>query len=202
MGAVVRHRVGLLAAPALRWEALASALAGEGHEVCGPSPSAGRWTAPVDVVLVDGEQDARLLAGTLEAVAVAYPEATQFVVTTTTASPQAATAVRLGAEVLLLADGVAEVVAAIGGSSRRRRRTTVPAQRPASAGLTAREVEVLQLLAAGKRNDDVAADLAISPHTVRSHLQSIHAKLGVNTRLAAVAAARRAGMLASREPAW
>ncbi len=55
------------------------------------------------------------------------------------------------------------------------------------AGLTAREAEVLHLLAAGKTNRDIAVELVISEHTVARHLQNIYAKVGVSTRSAATA---------------
>lgn len=56
-------------------------------------------------------------------------------------------------------------------------------------GLTARESEVLALLAAGRRNADIAAALFISVDTVKSHLRAIFRKLGVTNRAQAVAAA-------------
>lgn len=55
------------------------------------------------------------------------------------------------------------------------------------AGLSAREVEVLRLVAAGKTNREIAAEMVISEHTVSRHLQNIFAKLGVSTRAAATA---------------
>lgn len=55
------------------------------------------------------------------------------------------------------------------------------------AGLTAREAEVLVLVAAGKKNRAIAAELVISEHTVARHLNSIFAKLGVSSRAAATA---------------
>jgi DNA-binding CsgD family transcriptional regulator len=58
---------------------------------------------------------------------------------------------------------------------------------PAAHGLTARELEVLALVAAGKSNREIAAALVISEHTVARHLQNIFAKLGVPSRTAATA---------------
>jgi DNA-binding CsgD family transcriptional regulator len=58
-------------------------------------------------------------------------------------------------------------------------------------GLTEREMEVLRLVAAGKSNRQIAAELVISDHTVRRHLQNIFAKLGVSSRAAATAFAFR-----------
>ena len=54
-------------------------------------------------------------------------------------------------------------------------------------GLTAREAEVLRLVAAGKTNRDIAVELVISEHTVARHLQNMFAKLGVSSRAGATA---------------
>lgn len=56
-----------------------------------------------------------------------------------------------------------------------------------SARLTRRESEVLGWVAMGKTNQDIAAILAISPRTVKKHLEHIYEKLGVETRTAAAA---------------
>jgi DNA-binding NarL/FixJ family response regulator len=58
--------------------------------------------------------------------------------------------------------------------------------------LTRREQEVLQAIAGGATRVEIAQLLAISPHTVRTHMQSILTKLDVHTSLEAVAVARRA----------
>jgi DNA-binding NarL/FixJ family response regulator len=55
------------------------------------------------------------------------------------------------------------------------------------AGLTAREIEVLRLVASGRSNSEIAAALVISEHTVARHLQNIFGKLGVSSRTAAAA---------------
>jgi ATP/maltotriose-dependent transcriptional regulator MalT len=56
-----------------------------------------------------------------------------------------------------------------------------------AGGLTAREVEVLRLVAAGKRNRSIAAELFLSEKTVARHLSNIFTKLGVSSRAAATA---------------
>jgi DNA-binding CsgD family transcriptional regulator len=61
-------------------------------------------------------------------------------------------------------------------------------------GLTAREAEVLRLVAAGKTNREVAVALVISEHTVARHVQNIFAKLGVSSRSAATAFAFEHGL--------
>jgi DNA-binding CsgD family transcriptional regulator len=54
--------------------------------------------------------------------------------------------------------------------------------------LTTRECEVLDFVAAGMTNREVARRLDIAPGTVRAHLEHIYGKLGVGTRTAAIAA--------------
>ena len=66
---------------------------------------------------------------------------------------------------------------------RRAEARLAPPVRP--AGLTAREVEVLRLVAAGRSNREISAELVISEHTVARHLQNIFAKLDVSSRTAA-----------------
>ena len=61
-------------------------------------------------------------------------------------------------------------------------------------GLTTRELQVLQLLCDGLRNADIAERLSRSVRTVDHHLAAVFAKLGVDTRVAAVAVAREAGL--------
>jgi DNA-binding NarL/FixJ family response regulator len=63
------------------------------------------------------------------------------------------------------------------------------------AALTRREVEVLQLVAAGRRNRDIARQLYIGEATVKSHLQHIYDKLGVDDRAHAVTVALERGIL-------
>ena len=64
---------------------------------------------------------------------------------------------------------------------------TVPAPSSLVHGLTARELEVLRLVAAGKRNREIAQGLVVSEHTVARHVQNILTKLGVSSRTAASA---------------
>jgi ATP/maltotriose-dependent transcriptional regulator MalT len=68
------------------------------------------------------------------------------------------------------------------------------------AGLTARELEVLQLLASGKANKDIAEALFISTHTVAVHVARVLEKTGSANRTAAVAYATRHHLLESTRP--
>lgn len=61
--------------------------------------------------------------------------------------------------------------------------------------LTEREREILQLLAQGMRNDDIAAKLFISPQTVQTHVRNILGKLRVHSKLEAVAFAVKHGAI-------
>ena len=61
--------------------------------------------------------------------------------------------------------------------------------------LTARELEVLQLMAAGKSNLEIGTDLFVTESTVKAHVNSILSKLGVTDRTQAVTAALRRGLV-------
>jgi DNA-binding NarL/FixJ family response regulator len=61
--------------------------------------------------------------------------------------------------------------------------------------LTERERQILQMLAEGKRNDDIAAELFISPQTVQTHVRNILGKLRVHSKLEAVAFAVKHGAI-------
>jgi HD-GYP domain-containing protein (c-di-GMP phosphodiesterase class II) len=84
-------------------------------------------------------------------------------------------------------EAVHAVLAAAGQETTRR------PERP--AGLTAREVEILRLLARGLLNKEIARRLGVSPKTVDNHVQHIYAKLGVSSRAAAGLFATEHGLL-------
>jgi len=88
----------------------------------------------------------------------------------------------------LCGDAVAAVLEAAGLGGRSKKVTHI-------AGLTAREIEVLQALARGGATKDIASDLELSPKTVDNHIQSIYAKLGVKTRGGATLFALERGLL-------
>jgi two-component system nitrate/nitrite response regulator NarL len=66
---------------------------------------------------------------------------------------------------------------------------------PERLSLSAREAEVLALIAEGLSAPDIGKQLHLSPATVKGHLQSLYEKLGVSERAAAVAEAMRRGLL-------
>jgi DNA-binding CsgD family transcriptional regulator len=84
------------------------------------------------------------------------------------------------------ADSVEAVLAAAG--HRVSRRTSQ------SGGLTAREVEVLRLVAQGRSNRQIAAELYIAEKTARNHVERVYSKLGVNNRTQASLAAIDRGL--------
>jgi HD-GYP domain-containing protein (c-di-GMP phosphodiesterase class II) len=92
--------------------------------------------------------------------------------------------VRLGR---LDAEAVDAVVAA-GGHA-------VPRRREGPAGLTAREVEVLRLLALGLSNRQIGARLVIAPKTAGNHIEHIYAKIGASSRVEASLFAVQHGLL-------
>jgi DNA-binding CsgD family transcriptional regulator len=65
----------------------------------------------------------------------------------------------------------------------------------ADSELSARELEILRLVAAGLSDAEIAERLVLSPHTVHRHVANIRTKLGLPSRAAAVAHAARIGLL-------
>jgi DNA-binding CsgD family transcriptional regulator len=92
----------------------------------------------------------------------------------------------------LAGDAVEAVLHAAGQHTRRR-----PA---AVAGLTAREVQVLALLARGVSNRNIGKSLSISAKTVGNHVEHIYTKIGASTRPAATLFAMQHGLLDDPEP--
>ena len=105
---------------------------------------------------------------------------------------------QLIAAVRIVADGDALIAPAV---TRRLIenfiRTAPPDTPPAELGhLTAREVEVLALIARGLSNAEIAAELVLSKATVKTHVKHVLAKLGVRDRVQAVVFAYEAGLVA------
>lgn len=73
------------------------------------------------------------------------------------------------------------------------------AQRLSRAPLSARELEILQLVARGMKNHEIAEELSISENTVRNHVVSVLEKLGVRDRSEAIAVALQQGLVRMEE---
>jgi DNA-binding NarL/FixJ family response regulator len=80
-----------------------------------------------------------------------------------------------------------------GGLLERHQAPVFEAGEPVSNPITGRELEVLQLAAEGLANKQIATALNISEHTVKFHLSSLYAKLGVTSRTEAIRAGVRQG---------
>ena len=110
------------------------------------------------------------------------------------ARPAADAAAELWTEVgagRLDGDAVEAVLAAAGHR--------VPRRREGPAGLTAREVQVLRLVARGLSNRAIAQQLVISPKTVGNHIEHVYAKIGARNRAAAALFAMHHGLLPEEE---
>lgn len=152
---------------------------------------------PVDAVLMDLQMagmDGVTATGRIRALDHAPPV---LILTTYDTDADIRAALDAGAAGYLLKDAPPEdirraVFAAVGGS--RVLAPDLAARVERSRGhddLSARELELLELLAGGASNRDLARALFISEATVKTHLVHIYAKLGVDSRTAAVAEARR-----------
>jgi LuxR family maltose regulon positive regulatory protein len=96
-----------------------------------------------------------------------------------------------------MADYVGRLIAAFGGQEREPPdvRPTSRQRSPLVEPLSEREMEVLGLLAEGLTNPEIAQRLFIALPTVKSHTRNIYGKLGVHSRMQAVAQARALGIL-------
>lgn len=102
-----------------------------------------------------------------------------------------ASAGRLQAAIRALREGLL-VLDAESARDLPRNRATLPMLEP----FTARELEVVQLLASGLTNKEIAQRLGITEHTIKFHVNAILGKLGAQTRTEAVVQAARRGIIA------
>src|SRR6201990_1425260 len=151
------------------------------------------------------------LVGGLEATAAItrlYPEVKVVAVTSFLDEDKVHAALEAGAAGYLLKDAEADEVAAAVRAAQRgevhldpavARQLTASLRRGPSAdpvALTAREREILVLVAQGKANKDIAGELVISERTARTHVSNILAKLGLSSRTQAALWAVREGLAA------
>lgn len=130
-----------------------------------------------------------------------FPSAKIIVLSTYQGDEDIYRALEAGAVTYLLKDTLAEkmigVIREVAGGGRPilpevAQRLT---DRMFQAALTAREIEVLHLVASGMRNKEIAGQLGISDETVQGHVKNILAKLSVHDRTEAVAVAIRRGIV-------
>jgi DNA-binding NarL/FixJ family response regulator len=159
----------------------------------------------VDVVLMDLKMP--VLDGTLATARITadFPEVAVLVLTTYADDASIANALRAGARGYLTKDaGRAEIGAALRSTaagqstfdpevSKRLIAGLTPAS-PGNDGLTARETEVLRLIARGLSNPEIAGQLFISEATVKTHINNTFAKIGARHRAEAVRYAYRKGI--------
>jgi NarL family two-component system response regulator LiaR len=72
---------------------------------------------------------------------------------------------------------------------------TAPSRQDPAAGLTARELEVLHLIAQGRSNAEIAAELVITERTVKAHVSNLLGKLHLSDRTQAAVYAWREGLM-------
>jgi DNA-binding NarL/FixJ family response regulator len=159
-----------------------------------------------DLILLDLEMPELDGVGALERLREANPNIRVIVFTAFDTDERILAAVRAGAQGYLL-KGVpreelfnAVRVVYAGGSllqpvvaSKLMRQVSQPGQE--AEPLTPREMEVLNLLAQGLQNKEIAAELMISQRTVKFHVSSIMSKLGAGNRTEAVALAAQQGLV-------
>jgi DNA-binding NarL/FixJ family response regulator len=165
---------------------------------------------PPDVVVLDLALPGMDGVTALSRFRALQPEPAVLVLTMSEDPPVLATAVRAGArgyvvkgaepdDIALALQGVARGQAVFGAhvASAVLAQASAGSQSGPSAalpGLTTRELDVLDLLARGRSNGEIAALLFLSPKTVRNHVSTVFGKLGVTTRAEAVARARDVGL--------
>ena len=154
-----------------------------------------------DVTLMDLRMPEMSGIDAIAIIRAEFPNARIVVLTTYAGDAQAAAALKAGASGYLLKNLVRkdliETIRAVHSGKRR-----VPAEiamgiaeHVADDALTAREIEVLQRVAAGKSNKLIAVELAISEGTVKTHMKSILPKLDASDRTHAVMIALKRGIL-------
>lgn len=145
-----------------------------------------------DVALFDLQMPGMNGIEAIEAIRAEFPDARIAILTTYRGDARLVLAVKAGARGYLLKCALrkelTEAIRAL-ASGRRYFPPEIAADMAGSLGqdrLTPREVQVLQLIALGQANKDIAIELGLSEETVKGHLRSIMSKLGANNRTHAV----------------
>jgi DNA-binding NarL/FixJ family response regulator len=154
-----------------------------------------------DVTLMDLQLPRMNGLQAIRAIRHAEPNARVVVLTMYHGDEDIFRALQAGAAGYLLKDTVPEDLVRVIREVHEGKRAIPPdieaalALRATQPALTFRELQVLELLATGKRNKEIAADLGISSDTARAHIKSIFVKFNVHDRTAALAEALRRGII-------
>ena len=154
-----------------------------------------------DVTLMDLQLPRMNGLQAIRAIRHAEPDARVVVLTMYHGDEDIFRALQAGAAGYLLKDTVPEDLVRVIREVHDGKRAIPPdieaalALRATQPALTFRELQVLELLATGKRNKEIAADLGISSDTARAHIKSIFIKFNVHDRTAALAEALRRGII-------
>ncbi|MFN2520703.1 MAG: LuxR C-terminal-related transcriptional regulator [Candidatus Limnocylindria bacterium] len=176
-----------------------------GIAVTGPQALSMARERQPEIVLLDYHLPGYSAETLLPRIRDVAPGARTIILTSDATQKSVAAAIQAGAAGYLTKDrALDDVVDALaqvaGGRSAltEEQRATARAAEGGEDGdrLTAREVEILRLLARGRDTVAIADDLTISGNTVRTHLQNIFGKLGAHSKLEAVTMATGRGLLA------
>ena len=154
-----------------------------------------------DVTLMDLRMPGLNGVDTIRAIRREFPRSRFIVLTTYDGDEDIYRALEAGAQAYLLKDMLCdEILGAIRAVHAGQRRIpaavgTRLAERMSGLELSGREQQVLELVAKGKSNKEIATDLDITEATVKGHLTNILSKLGVSDRTQAVIAALRRGLV-------
>jgi two-component system NarL family response regulator len=138
---------------------------------------------------------------TITAIREEFPHAALLVLTTYDRDEDIYRSLRAGAKAYLLKDappaGLLEAIRAVSLGQRHMPPEIAEklAEHVMYPNLTERELEVLRLMAAGKSNREIGADLFITEGTVKAHVNNILSKLGVSDRTQAVTTALKRGLV-------
>ena len=154
-----------------------------------------------DVTLIDLRMPVVSGVEAIAAIRSEFPDARLIVLTTYDGDEDIYRSLQAGAKGYLLKDMFFEeletAIRTVQAGSRRIPSAIAErlAERMAGSILTARELEVLELIVAGQSNKEIGASLKISEATVKSHINSILSKLGVTDRTQAATTALQRGLV-------
>jgi DNA-binding NarL/FixJ family response regulator len=154
-----------------------------------------------DVTLMDVRMPKVNGIDAMAAIRKEFPKARIIVLTTAIGDIQALRAFKEGAVGYLLKNLVrkelTDTIRAVHAGMRRIPPEVAQqlAEHAADDAITARELDVLRMVAQGKANKTIASDLNIAEHTVKNHMKNILSKLGADDRTGAVVIAARRGYI-------